>query len=316
MDTPTGKASGDSLAGSNPYCDDLPGLKRAWLAGPRGRIYYETEGRGPLLVLQSGGPGGTHQCFHPGFSRAASFATVVYHDPIGVGRSDRPGPAADGTSPYGLGLLVEEIEELRLALGGGKIVVLGHSFGGLLAQLYALAHPGSLAGLVLVSSSTGLPGTRKSKARLDARMDAAEVLAVRDILRGERDGTEGREYRAFLAGAWKRHFLHEPCADYKAHRRFEWDPDPRFVAAIDAEARNVDLSGAFPPGSALAPPALPTLIVDSHEDLVFCEGKVEELAANHPGARLLPCEGSGHYPFIEEADRFFAGLEGFMAGLA
>jgi pimeloyl-ACP methyl ester carboxylesterase len=99
-----------------------------------------------------------------------------------------------------------------------------------------------------------------------------------------------------------------------ARRRFEWDPDPRLPPALEAEARKLDLSAAVParPGSPLSPP---TLIVDSHNDLVWCEGKVEALAANHPGADLLLCEDSGHYPFAEEPERFFAALASFVASL-
>lgn len=283
------------------YCDTLPNLVAKSLDTGRGRVYYESEGASPLLILQSGGPGGTHQCFHPFFGKAASFATVVYHDPIGVGKSTRR-----ETGDYSLSGLIEEIEALRLQFEAERIYLLGHSFGGLVAQLYALEHPDKLEGLVLVTSSTGLPGVDEVRKRLDDRMSEDDIHVVRNILREKTHVAADVEYRAFLAGAWKRHFLREPDAEYKAHRAYEWDPDPTFVRRLGAEARTIDLSGCFESSR------FRTLIIDSMNDLVWGPNKVEALANNHPHAQKVVFMNSGHYPFIEETTTFLRILSEFL----
>ena len=117
------------------------------------KLYCEQEGQGTPLVLLHGGPGATHHYFHPWFSQAAKFARVIYYDQRGCGLSDyQPGKG------YNMDQAVDDLDRLRRALGIDQWVVLGHSYGGLLAQCYALKYPENLKGLVLVCASTGLHG--------------------------------------------------------------------------------------------------------------------------------------------------------------
>src|SRR2546423_7907861 len=90
---------------------------------PDGKIYYEQEGQGPIVILVAGGPGGPHTSFHPFFSRLASDHTVVYFDNIGRGRSDQ----LKDPKRYTVWRDAEDIEQLRRALGADKIDVIGHS---------------------------------------------------------------------------------------------------------------------------------------------------------------------------------------------
>jgi proline iminopeptidase len=112
------------------------------------RLWYESEGAGPALVLISGGPGISHDYFHPYFSSLANSYRVIYFDALGRGKSDR----AKSTKEYTLSRDVEDVEGLRKALGLGRISVLGHSYGGLVAQAYALRFPDSLQRVILVDT--------------------------------------------------------------------------------------------------------------------------------------------------------------------
>ena len=85
------------------------------------------------VVLLNGGPGATHHYFHPWFSRAKDFARVIYYDQRGCGLSDyNPGAG------YSVFQAVEDLEQLRRALEIDQWVVAGHSYGGYLAQQYAV----------------------------------------------------------------------------------------------------------------------------------------------------------------------------------
>jgi len=112
------------------------------------RLYCEQEGDGIPLVLLHGGPGGTHHYFHPSFSCAKSFAKVIYYDQRGCGLSDYK--AGEG---YTVEQAVDDLENLRKALNIDRWFVLGYSYGGALAQGYAVKYSDHLAGLVLVGSS-------------------------------------------------------------------------------------------------------------------------------------------------------------------
>ena len=68
-------------------CDELPGLKKGFADILDGKIYYEEEGQGIPLVLINGGPGCTHQGFHPYFSQIKDLARIIYYDQRGTGKS-------------------------------------------------------------------------------------------------------------------------------------------------------------------------------------------------------------------------------------
>ena len=111
------------------------------------RLWYESEGSGEPLVLIAGGPGFSHDYFHPFFTPLSSSFRVIYFDAFGRGKSDH----AKNPHEYSLDRDVEDIEGLRQALGLGKINLLGHSYGGFVAQAFALRYPGSLRRLILAA---------------------------------------------------------------------------------------------------------------------------------------------------------------------
>jgi proline iminopeptidase len=112
------------------------------------KLWYESEGQGETLLLIAGGPGTSHTYFYPYFSTLADSYRVVYFDAFGRGKSDR----AQSPNEYTFDGDVEDVEELRQALGLGQINILGHSYGGLVAQAYALRYPGSIKKLILANT--------------------------------------------------------------------------------------------------------------------------------------------------------------------
>lgn len=134
-----------------PLCNEIADLKKGFIAVPDGKIYYEQEGQGLPLVLINGGPGGTHHFFHPYFSQLKDHAQIIYYDQRGTGKSS----AGDTGKTYTIKQAVEDLESLRKALKLEKWVVLGSSYGGLLAQYYALTYPDRVAGLILVAALDG-----------------------------------------------------------------------------------------------------------------------------------------------------------------
>ena len=111
------------------------------------KLWYESEGSGEPLVLIAGGPGDAHY-FHPFFSVLADSYRVISFDAFGRGRSDR----AKSPDQYSFDRDVADVEELREALGLGRIALLGHSYGGMVAQAYALKYPESVKNLILVDT--------------------------------------------------------------------------------------------------------------------------------------------------------------------
>lgn len=111
------------------------------------KLWVVTVGEGDPLILIAGGPGGAH----PGLRRFDSLATkykLIYFDAFGRGKSD----TAKDVKQYTLERDVDDIEGLRTALKLDKINVLGHSYGGVVAQGYAVKCPQHVKHLVLANT--------------------------------------------------------------------------------------------------------------------------------------------------------------------
>ena len=111
------------------------------------KLWVVTVGKGDPMILISGGPGGAH----PGLRRFDSLASkymLIYFDAFGRGKSD----TARNVKEYTLERDIEDIEGLRTALHLDKINVLGHSYGGVVAQGYAVKYPQNVKHLVLANT--------------------------------------------------------------------------------------------------------------------------------------------------------------------
>ncbi len=109
----------------------------------------------PTVVLLHGGPGMDHASFKTELAELREIAQLVYIDHRGNGRSD------DG--PRELWTLAQWGDDVRTVcdvLGVEKPIVMGQSFGGMVAQAYATRHPEHPAGVVFSSTSP-----RKNEAR-------------------------------------------------------------------------------------------------------------------------------------------------------
>ena len=105
-------------------------------------------GQLPVLMLH-GGPGGSHDSFEPLERFAETGRPVVLYDQVGCGDSEGP----DDVSLCTVSLFLEQLICLREALGLRRVHLLGHSWGGMLVQEYALTRPRGLASPTLVGST-------------------------------------------------------------------------------------------------------------------------------------------------------------------
>lgn len=105
----------------------------------------------PTVVLLHGGPGSDHSWFKSSPVGVSDLAQVVYYDHRGNGRSDR-GSSEDWT----LDVWADDVVRLCDTLGIERPIVLGESFGGMVAQRYLARHPGHPAGVVLACTAPRL----------------------------------------------------------------------------------------------------------------------------------------------------------------
>ncbi|WP_438027826.1 alpha/beta fold hydrolase [Sorangium sp. So ce233] len=138
------------------------------------RLFFDVEGaklvpegpamrERPTVILLHGGPGSDHTEFVPFGSALAEVAQVVYLDHRGCGRSDRSGPER-----WNLETWADDVRAFCEALEIQRPVVLGNSFGGMVAQAYAARYPDHPGKLILTSTT--------AKLRLDRMLPVFERL--------------------------------------------------------------------------------------------------------------------------------------------
>ncbi|MFQ9651794.1 MAG: proline iminopeptidase-family hydrolase [Enterocloster sp.] len=114
----------------------------------RGKVYTRTVGEGFPILLLHGGPGANHICFEI-FEKYIDLKkfSLIYYDQLGSSHSDK----ITDESLLTFTRFVDEVEQVRAALGLERFILLGHSWGGMLCIDYALKYEkeGHLAGLVI-----------------------------------------------------------------------------------------------------------------------------------------------------------------------
>ncbi|MEO6463791.1 MAG: alpha/beta fold hydrolase, partial [Candidatus Eisenbacteria bacterium] len=286
------------------------------------RIWYEVEGDRPgvPIVLIAGGPGSSHNAFHLTHRRLAAFGPLVYLDNRGRGRS-RPGR---GPRPYSLENDVADVEAVRRALGAEQIIVYGRSYGGMVAQAYALAHPAHVRALVLSNTLDGatawrnenIAGTHAFLARqFPERWERIEHLHRQGFLTSEDTlgvlfGPLNELYHYDLANdsTFRSRLREVREAEIPGHANEVYvamigrDPD----WTLDGTLSAVELLPRL--GSVTAP----ALVLAGRYDRICPPAASHRIARALPRGRLVVFERSGHRPELEEADRWFDVMSRFL----
>jgi proline iminopeptidase len=265
----------------------------------RGASIFERRiGSGPPAVVLHGGPGAHHDYLLPGFDALAQGRELIYYDQRGGGRS-----AVPRETPVGWREQVADLEDLREQWGLERLALVGYSWGGLLALLYAVEFPDRVSHLALVSPA---PAWR------DARNEFERRFAERNL------ASELQQQRSALRESG----LREQDPDRYAQRLFELSVAPYF----SDPARARDLTpfrvtgrtqqevwaslGDYDLRPSLSRLSILSIILHGEDDPIPIEASVA--VARLLGAELHRLPRSGHVPYVEAFDEFVRLLDGFL----
>jgi proline iminopeptidase len=268
------------------------------------------------VLLLHGGPGATdelYECFDVWFPRAG--IEYYYYDQLGSLRSDQP----DDDSLWTLERFVDEVEQVRQALGldSSNFVLLGQSWGGLLAMEYAVHHQQNLKGLVVsnMMSSSRLYNDYAEKVLMPA-MDQ-DVLA--EIKRFEAEGrTDDPRYEQLLM---EHHYALHVCRLPLG----EWpDPVVRSLAHINPKIyvpmqgpSELGLSGTLEDwdrSADLANIDVPALVIGATHDTMDPR-HMRWMSEQLPRGRYLHCPNGSHLSQFDDPEHYFPGLLDFLQSL-
>jgi len=274
-------------------------------------IYFDVEGSGlvvdgdrmrekPVAFLVHGGPGADHTGYKPLFSRLSDRMQLVYFDHRGQGRSAR-----GDRSTYTLDNNVEDMEALRQHLGLGQIVVIGGSYGGMVALTYASRYPQNVSHLIVMVTVPDSRFLEKAKQNVAERGTEEQKAIAQTLWEGSfRDEDHLREYFQVTRT------LYSITAK-------EDDPIPKSWnrAILSADAINEAFGGflrTYDVRSQLSQITAPTLVIAGKHDWICPPEFSEEIAALIPNSDLRIFENSGHAVRADEPDALIDVIAGFI----
>ncbi len=236
---------------------------------------------------------------------------VIAPDQIGFCKSSKP-----TGYQYSFHTMAALTAALLDRAGAGKVVLVGHSTGGILATRFALLYPERVAKLVLVNPlglndtlSEGVPYTDLGKLRAEeAKTDAASIKAY--------------QLRNYYHGIWR------PAYDRWVAMLAGQYASPDGNTVRDAQARLSDMIQTQPVAAELPRLAVPTTLIIGQRDLTAFransapEGRrarvrtvpqaAEDAVKRIPGARLIRLDDLGHSPQVEAPAEFLQSLRSAM----
>jgi proline iminopeptidase len=310
------KTSAKSAAGANVFP-----IQEGFVDANGVMIYYKIIGRGAPLMIVHGGPGASHDYFLPYLLPLARTNKVVFIDERGSGRSAK----LEDASQYTVENMADDVEAVRKALGLGKINLLGHSYGGVLAQAYTFKYQQNLSHLILASTFHSTRAINDVLAKMKQNMPADERQKLDDL---EKAGLFDK------GKAWERYRYPKDYADlawgdgyfpylYQKHPDPTYDPESGLTGTswdlyremwgshgefvVDGNLKSVEWADRLPSIK------VPTLVICGDHD----ESDPSISRAMHDkiaGSKLVVLPESGHMTFVDEPSMFIQNVNDFVHG--
>ena len=279
-------------------------------------LYCREIGRGTPMIVLHGGPDFDISYLLPELDLLSDRFHLIYYDQRGRGRS------ADYVKPEDVTLESEmaDLDEVRDHFHLDKVVLLGHSWGTVLALEYAVRHPERVSRLVLMNpapaSSADINRFRKERVEkwpvlTELRKAIADTTAYKQA---DPDAVVAY-YRVHFKPALARSENYEKLI-LRMQTRFIEQGKDGILKSRAVEDRLVNETWASPGGYDLHPKLkdlnIPALVITGDYD--FFPFAAEHIAQAIPGARLVTLKDCGHFPYLEcptplreQIDAFFRG---------
>ena len=269
-------------------------------------LHYSGAGTGTPIVLLSGGPGLSIDYMLP----VAQFLPAGYRsiafEQRGTGRS-RSQPFDPETLT--LRTVVEDLEALRMRLQQDRLILLGHSWGGMLAMAYAAAHPDRVERLILVGSGgPTLEFQQRFGDNIEARLRPQDVELRHHWLTAAKNGVDAAKasieaLRAIMPG----YFFERRAGLAFASDLKVGHLEPDVSARLLAEMRR-----HYDSREGLRSLKRPVLILQGHQDPIG-EKTAEDIRALIAGSKLVYIDRCGHFPWIEQPEAFRRAIADFLS---
>jgi pimeloyl-ACP methyl ester carboxylesterase len=252
-------------------------------------IYYEEDGEGAPLLLIPGFGTGLWIWFKQVPAFAKKFRAITF-DPRGISRSTAP------DEPVTIRTIADDAAELLRALSIESAHILGASFGGFVAQEFALSYPRMTRSLLLCCTSFGGPR------HVAPSVETLQALAS---TKGLNTQERVRENLLLAFSPWFIERHREEVEQVIELRAQNFVPEHAYLHQLQAAL-------AFNTEERVSQVKAPTLVLTGDADTIVPPENSRNLAALIPHARLVLIAGGSHTFFIEQAEEFNAAIIEFI----
>jgi proline iminopeptidase len=262
------------------------------------QLFERRAGTGPPVVVLHGGPGAHHDYLLPGFDALARERTLIYYDQRGGGRSP-----VERAEPVGWREHVADLEALRALWDLPRLTLLGYSWGGLLAMLYAAEHPTRVERLGLVSPAPAWSAGREEFERrfqernLDPKLQAErQTLRESGLRESDLDAYQRRVFELSVAP-----YFHDPA---NASGLTTFRVTARTQQAVWHSLGDYDIRPS------LRDVRCPAIVIHGDDDPIPVAAARATAEALDAPLHVLP--DRGHVPHVEAPDEFTGLLSRFL----
>jgi proline iminopeptidase len=283
-------------------------IKESFVSVKDGKLFYRAVGRGVPLIVLHGGPGLNQDYLLPQLYNLAENNLVIFYDQRGSGRSLE---TKLDEKHINIEQFVEDLDTLRTSLGFDKFILMGHSWGGLLAMQYAVDHQDNLIGLILLNTAPA--DSKGQKAFVDefglrtknihndikpffAYEDFKELTSIQisDLYR--------KLFSVYFYNPEQVRDLSLNFSEASARSGFKVMEEMSKTSWLQP---NINL---FP---SLKKLSVPTFIIHGKQDIVPV-WTAQEIKHAIPQSEIVVLDHCDHFPYIEQPSPFFSELNKFL----
>ena len=285
-------------------------------------LFHFAQGEGRNVLIVHGGPGLPYTEPWIGLEPLTETYRFHYYDQRGCGKSPRPFDAFVSTNYYenmtaleqtlGLGAQIADIERIRRLLGDEKLILIGHSWGGFLASLYAAEFPNNVDALILVSPADALVMPQQSgglfelvKQRLPADRQADFDAFVQEHLDFGAIFAKSEADLVALNQEFGRYY--QAVIDIPL-------PEQGQPGGWMVQAMYFSMGQRHDYRQALKAVTAPVLVIHGADDLQT-EETTRLYVETFPNTSIQVIEAAGHFSFLEQPVAFAEIVGNFLASL-
>lgn len=274
------------------------------------KLYYQVIGKGQPVIFLHGGPGLGFSYLLPQLGHIGETSQAIFYDQRSSGKST---PFTLVPEQMNLELFLQDLEQLRTHLRHEKVVLVGHSWGGMLAMAYAIKYPQHVKALILMDS---MPATSQGYDALDKSFNQRLQLvdAQIDALMHSRDFIQGnQEVYVKYFNLVSAQFLYDPLSIKKISTNFSLETATNQVNTDALFTKHV-FSKPYDLRPQLSQLRIPTLIIHGDTDPIPV-WTARQIAESIPGSRFVIIKKSGHFSYAEQEADVLSEIKHFLLSL-